>query len=408
MSILARYRGLLILIGALLGVMAGLHENALWQESATVISELFVNFLKLVSLPVIFLSIMSSLGNLGTFSSVKKMAGRVVFYTVLTTTLAALVALFVFMVVKPVPDLTKATLAKACEITAPTFRPLDCFKQFVPSNIFQAFLDNNVIGIVVLSFALGFAMLSLEEKQRVTLHQFFAALFAALLKMVEAVLYIMPLAVWAFAVLFVKEWQKDEFGLEQIGLYVLCILLANFIQGLVILPIFAKLKGLSPLRLFRGVTPALTLAFLSKSSSATLPTTLRCVQERLGFSKKLSSFTLPLCTTINMNGCAAFILGTLLFVIQSQGVSLSALDLVGMTVLAVIGAFGNAAVPMGCFFVASAFLAVLGMPLHLMGLILPAYALIDMVETALNVWSDVCVAAVMQKDYGDIDVEVAV
>lgn len=397
---MARFRGILILIGALLGIMAGMYAGPWAHEPATIISELFVNFLKLVSLPVIFLSIVSSLGNLGGFSSVKTVAGRVVFYTLLTTTLAALVALAMFLLIQPVSTHTTAELNQVCEVTTPAFSAMDCLRKFVPDNIFQAFLDGNVIGIVVLSFALGLAMLTLESSQRSTLHAFFSALFSAVLKMVEAVLCVMPLAVWAFAVLFVAEWKKG-FELEKIAFYIVCVVLANVVQGLVVLPLFLKAKGLSPITLLRGVVPALTLAFLSKSSSATLPTTLKCVQENLKFSRKLSSFSLPLCTTINMNGCAAFILISLLFVIQSQGVSLSALDMAGLTVLAVIGAFGNAAVPMGCYFVSTAFLAVMGMPLYLMGLIMPAYALIDMVETALNVWSDVCVAGAMEKDYGD-------
>lgn len=397
---MARYRGILILIGALLGIMAGMYAAPLAHGPATIISELFVNFLKLVSLPVIFLSIVSSLGNLGGFSSVKTLAGRVVFYTLLTTTLAALVALGMFLLLQPVPTYTQADLAHVCDVAKPTFSAMDCLRKFVPDNIFQAFLDGNVIGIVVFSFALGLAILTLETSQRTTLHTFFSAMFAAVLKLVEAVLWVMPVAVWAFAVLFVEEWKKG-FKLEKFALYIACVVLANVVQGLVVLPLFLKAKGLSPIKLLKGVVPALTLAFLSKSSSATLPTTLKCVQENLKFSKKLSSFSLPLCTTINMNGCAAFILISLLFVIQSQGIDLSPVDMAGLTVLAVVGAFGNAAVPMGCYFVSTAFLAVMGMPLYLMGLIMPAYALIDMVETALNVWSDVCVAGAMEKDYGD-------
>lgn len=398
MTFMARYRGLLILVGALLGLMAGFYDAPLFAPTAQTISELFVNFLKLVSLPVIFLSIVASLGNLGSFSAVKKLAGRTVFYTLLTTTLAALVALGLFLIINPVHTHVDPSKIEACAVATPAFSATACLKKFIPDNIFQAFLDGNVIGIVMLSFALGLAILTLPETQRQPLQSFFAALFAAVLKLVEGVLWVMPLAVWAFAMLFVLEWQNG-YELESVAFYVLCVLGANVVQGFVVLPLFAKARGLSPITLAKGVMPALALAFLSKSSSATLPTTLRCVQENLGFSKKLSQFSLPLCTTINMNGCAAFILVTLLFVSTSSGVTFSPMDLVGIVVLAVVGAFGNAAVPMGCFFVASAFLAVLDVPLYLMGLIMPVYALIDMVETALNVWSDVCVAGALEKDY---------
>tara|TARA_A100000171_G_C2136135_1_gene150387 strand:+ start:656 stop:1117 length:462 start_codon:yes stop_codon:yes gene_type:complete len=141
--------------------------------------------------------------------------------------------------------------------------------------------------------------------------------------------------------------------------------------------------------------PALSLDFFSKSSSAALPTTLRCADSHLGLHKKVIGFSFPLCATININGCASFILVTVLFVTGSQGFIFSPFELLGLTLLSIIGAFGNAAVPMGCFFVASAFLAIMGMPLHIMGLIVPVYALIDMLETAIKVWSDICITAVV-------------
>ena len=99
-----------------------------------------------------------------------------------------------------------------------------------------------------------------------------------------------------------------------------------------------------------------------------------------------------------MNGCAAFILITVLFVAASSGMQLSAFDLLAWVLLSTLAAVGNAGVPMGCFFLTSAFLSHLHLPLELMGLILPIYALIDMVETALNVWSDSCVTAVVDKE----------
>tara|TARA_A100000171_G_C2136375_1_gene150581 strand:+ start:2702 stop:3973 length:1272 start_codon:yes stop_codon:yes gene_type:complete len=408
---LLRKKEVLILIGALLGIGSGFLESSLLQNIADGFSKLFMNFLKLVSLPIIFLSIVSNLSGLGSLTEFKVLGRKVLNYALLTTFLAACVGLVFVLFIDP----ANTSLMKNQESTAASnLNLMDYLIQFIPDNFFKAFTTGNVIGIVVLSFALGLSILMLPLSQRESLHRAFDSLFSALLKMVEAVLYIMPFAVWAFIVLLMRDLDQDldniqpplhigpdiqvKLQLTDIALYLFCVVGANLVQAFLILPVFLKLKGIAPFQTAKAVFPALSLAFFSKSSSASLPTTLRCAEQNLGLSKRVTFFSLPLCSTINMNGCAAFILVTVLFVTGSQGVLFTPIELAGLTLLSIIGAFGNAAVPMGCFFVASAFLAIMGMPLHIMGLIVPVYALIDMLETAINVWSDVCITAVVDRD----------
>ena len=140
--------------------------------------------------------------------------------------------------------------------------------------------------------------------------------------------------------------------------------------------------------------PALSAAFFTKSSAAALPIAIRVSQERANISERVANFSLPLCTTINMNACAAFIYITVLFVSMSQGVTYSFVEMCLWVFLATLAAIGNAGVPMGCFFLSSAILASMNVPLYIMGVILPFYSLIDMLESAINVWSDACVTAV--------------
>nr|MCH9704038.1 cation:dicarboxylase symporter family transporter [Chlamydiota bacterium] len=118
----------------------------------------------------------------------------------------------------------------------------------------------------------------------------------------------------------------------------------------------------------------------------------------VGVSKKVSGFTLPLCSVVNMNACAAFILTTVLFVSQLYGMTFTPMQLIMWIFFATLAAIGNAGVPMGCFFLTSAFLVGMNVPLYMMGVILPFYALIDMLETALNVWSDAVVTTSIDKD----------
>ena len=145
--------------------------------------------------------------------------------------------------------------------------------------------------------------------------------------------------------------------------------------------------------------PAVLMALFTKSSAATLPVTIETAENRLGVQKHISRFVLPICTTINMNGCAAFILVTSLFVMQHGNTPISFATICLWILISVISAIGNAGVPMGCFFLTLSLLSGVGAPIELMGLILPIYAVIDMIETAENVWSDSCVCAMVDKDF---------
>jgi Na+/H+-dicarboxylate symporter len=185
---------------------------------------------------------------------------------------------------------------------------------------------------------------------------------------------------------------------QSIFYYTLAVLTANIVQGIIVLPILLKLKKISPWKLAKGMFPAINLAFFSKSSNATLPLALENAIDNVGISPKIANFTFPLCTTINMNGCAAFILITTLFVGTINGHIFNPTDYVLWIFIATLAAVGNAGVPMGCFFLSSAILSGMGIPLEVMGLILPLYSLIDMVETSLNVWSDSCVTAIVDKE----------
>ena len=150
--------------------------------------------------------------------------------------------------------------------------------------------------------------------------------------------------------------------------------------------------------------PAVLMALFTKSSAATLPVTMETAEQRLGISPKIARFVLPICTTINMNGCAAFILVTSLFVMQQGGMftlqsfNFSILPFFLLWLLiSVVSAVGNAGVPMGCYFLTLSLMSGIGAPVAVLGIILPIYTIIDMVETAENVWSDSCVAAIVNK-----------
>ena len=128
---------------------------------------------------------------------------------------------------------------------------------------------------------------------------------------------------------------------------------------------------------------------------------MNTVEKELKISPEISRFVLPLCTSLNMNGCAAFIFATVVYLLENHGLHLSVASMAMWVVIATIAAIGNAGVPMGCFFLSMSLLASMSVPITLMGLILPFYSLIDMLETALNVWSDSCVVKVVNESVMD-------
>lgn len=396
---------ILFAIAVVVGALSGYLHNEFIFQVAESVSQVFINLLKLVSLPIIFLSILSTASGMENIDQIKRLGQKVVKYTLLTTIAAATIALCLFILLDPVREVVSQELAMVSpqggnQAAHPSY--LSFFINIIPSNIVQPFYENNVIGVLFLAMLLSFSVVSLPTHHRSFLHSIFSALYSAVITITRWIVAVMPLAIWAFVALFMRDLQS---GLEvkSLALYLLCILGANSIQALIVLPMLLKLKGINPIQMARGMMPALSLAFFTKSSAAALPMAMRCAEENVGISRRVASFTLPLCTTINMNACAAFILVTVLFVSMSEGMTYTYPEMILWIFLSTIAAIGNAGVPMGCYFLASAFLAAMNVPLNILGVILPFYTLIDMLESAINVWSDSCVAAVVQREVSNED-----
>ena len=381
------------MLTVLLGLITGYFE--LFYGVADAASTLFINLLKLVSLPIIFLSIVSTTMGMESLEEFKTLGKKIVKYTLTTTLLAAAIALLLFLIIDPIRE-GAAVVDAAVPAVQGQIGYFSYLLSVIPSNIVEPFVQSNVIGVLFLAILFSLASLAVSDDQRRTLYQLFSSLYAVVMKVTSWIVKLMPLAIWAFVSLFVKDFQGLEF--QSIALYLTVVVAANLIQAAVVLPLFLKAKGIAPVATFRGMLPALSVAFFSKSSSAALPAAVSCAEENVGVSRKVAGFSFPLCTTINMNACAAFILTTVLFVSMSYGWTFTPVELVAWIFIATIAAIGNAGVPMGCYFISSAFLVAIGVPINMLGVILPFYSLIDMLESAINVWSDSCVTAMVDQE----------
>ena len=402
-----------LLLAVLLGIATGYSGVTLLLDTAQIFSDIFVRLLKLISMPICFLSITSTLSGMKDLNALRSIGGRVLRYTLLTTILATIVALGFYLWVNPGVNatqmLSKMTNQFGALPTAPAVVPLEnhhvhilkYFIEAIPTSVVQPFIEGNIFGVMFLALVISFAVIKLPDEPKHVLHQAFSSLFSAVMMMTRGLIVILPLAIWAFITLFcadlIKMGPEASFVMRSIGLYLACVVGANLVQAFVVLPLFLKYHGLSPWLVAKKMAPALGFAFWSNSSSATLPLAIECAETRLKIPPAIARFSLPLCTTINMNACAAFIMLTVMFVAHSHGMTFSAAQYIMWVFVATIAAVGNAGVPMGCYFLSSALVASLHLPLTLMAVILPFYSLIDMLETSINVWSDACVTAVTDK-----------
>lgn len=383
-----------VLLLSLMAVLVFVDDHIFILKISELIASTFTNLLKLLSLPLVFLSIVTTLGKIDNFIATKKILRKLVSYTLITTVMASTIALLAFLVIRPSKNII---LLEKTETVSDNFAYFEHIKNIVPSNFVQPFYENNVLGVFTLALLIGLGMLVLPQKERNIINGIFSSFLRLIMGIAKGIVRFIPLAMIAFFCLFVRDL-RSNFGMQEVGLYLLSLTVSNLSQALIILPLFLLSKGLSPFVVFKKMFPALIVAFFSKSSSAAMPTAIDCAVKDLRISKEIALFSFPLCTTINMNACAAFILTTVLFICESRGIHFTTFDLIAWVLISTLAAVGNAGVPMGCYFLTCSLLSTMNIPLSLMGIILPFYALIDMLESAINLWSDSCVTAMVYKD----------
>jgi Na+/H+-dicarboxylate symporter len=375
-----------------LGIASGLSDIAFLKEIGLLVSELFIKIFKCISLPIISLSIIVTLANYRTDSLMKNIWQRTIKYTFTTTFVAALISCILYLIIQPS---TVQVNLDHVDKSMNNLGYLSYLTNIIPTNLLSPFLEQQVMGVLLLSIVVGFAVRQIpEDDSRETITRFFRGAHGMFLVMTRWIIAIIPIGLFGFITSTVVQL-RTGMDIKGIGQYLLIIVLANLIQGFVILPLWLKMNKVKPFTAMRAMLPALSVAFFSKSSVGTLPVTMNTIENNLQVKPEISRFVLPLCTSINMNGCAAFIFATVIYLMQNHGLPVSLVTMGLWVFVATIAAIGNAGVPMGCFFLSVSLLSSMNVPITLMGVILPFYGLIDMLETALNVWSDACVTKVV-------------
>ena len=382
-----------LVVGAALGLLGLEWLNAVMDFVATVYTRLF----QLLAVPTIVLAVITTFATFGSKGS-GHIFGRTLIYTLLTTFAAAAVGALLYVVVAPSSLPEGSTIAVEAPMGAVGGASyVDHLISIIPNNIVKPFLEGNVLSLLLLAFAIGIGLSKLPESEnKAVVVKGLLGLQDLLFLLIRGLIWTLPLGIVAFSAQLSAQVSAGVIA-DSIGKYVLVVLGGNVIQFFVVLPLFLLARGLNPIHVLNKMMPAVLMALFTKSSAATLPVTMDTAENRLGVRKNIARFVLPICTTINMNGCAAFILVTSLFVMQNGGTPLTWTTILLWIIVSVVSAVGNAGVPMGCYFLTLSLMSGIGTPVAVLGIILPIYTIIDMVETAENVWSDSCVAAMVNK-----------
>ena len=396
----------LIWIGALVvGAILGLLGLSWLDEVMNFVATVYTRLFQLLAVPTIVLAVITTFATFGSKGS-GKIFGHTLTYTLLTTFAAAAVGAILYVLIAPgnlpVDAVVDANLKfasqESVDLQSPSTTYIDHIVSIIPNNIVKPFLDGNVLSLLLLAFAIGFGLSKLPESEnKAVVVKGLLGFQDLLFLLIRGLIWTLPLGIVAFAAQLSAQVSAGVVA-DSIGKYVLVVLGGNVIQFFIVLPLFLLARGLNPIHVLSKMTPAVLMALFTKSSAATLPVTMNTAENRLGIHKNVARFVLPICTTINMNGCAAFILVTSLFVMQQGGTPITLSTILLWILISVISAIGNAGVPMGCYFLTLSLMSGVGAPIAVLGIILPIYTIIDMVETAENVWSDSCVSAMVDKD----------
>jgi Na+/H+-dicarboxylate symporter len=389
------HSAILYLVMILLGIFSGLSDVGVLKNFGLLVSDIFIKIFRCISLPIVALSLIVTLSSYSADRAMSQVWKRAIMYTLGTTLVAAMVSCGLYLLIQPPNANVVVASLQAPAVSHTGYSQY--MMSLIPANIFSPFLEHQVMGVLLIGIVVGIAIRYIPEAApRLAVIHFFQGIHGLFLVITKWVVAILPLGLFGFITTTVVQL-RSGINISGIGKYLLVLVLANLIQGFIILPLWLRFNKIKPFETMRKMLPALSIAFFSKSSAGTLPVTMATAEKNLHIDSQVSRFILPLCTNINMNGCAAFIFVTVIYLMQNHGIPIT-FGMMGLwIVISTIAAIGNAGVPMGCFFLSASLLASMDVPITLLGIILPFYSIIDMIETSLNVWSDSCVAKVIHE-----------
>ncbi|MFH1844994.1 MAG: dicarboxylate/amino acid:cation symporter [bacterium] len=407
----------------LLALVCGVGAGLLWDQTDTwfggfrplsafeFLGTFFLRSLRMVIVPLLAGSIITGVSNIGSARSLGRLFSKTFGWYVTTSLLAILIGLLLVNLIQPgirngqpVGE-TLGLAAPPAELTAELGEHgagdlVEIVLRMVPENPVAAAAEGQMLPLIFFCLLYGIALALLPENLRQAQVPFWQTLFAVMMRITGWVIRLAPMGIFGLMASIVAHSGFEAF--VPLAKYAMTVFLALLFHAAITLPLLLKLVGkLPPLRHGRIMAPALLTAFSTRSSSATLPLTLRRVEKGAGVSNRVSSFVLPLGATVNMDGTALYECVAALFIAQAYGVGLGVMAQVIIVLTALLASIGAAGIPAAGLVMITIVLDAVGLPLEGVALILAVDPILDMCRTTVNVWSDSCGAVVIASSEGE-------
>ena len=407
---------ILIAMGVGVGLGALLQWLALPQDhlfNAVVLNgfidgggRIFIALLKMLVVPLVFVSLVCGAASLGDTGSVGRLGGKTIGLYLMTTAVAVSLAMLIALTTDPgLGGESASSMASASTFepkTAPSVK--DTFINVVPSNPIAAMADGKMLQVILFALLFGLA-LSKAGASGEKLRAFFSDLNDVMMRLISMIIALTPIGVFCLMTQLGATLGLAE--IAKVAMYFATIVIALLVHASLVYPLLLKtLTGLNPLVFLRKMREALLVAFSTSSSGATLPVTLRTVEHKLGVQNNVASFAVPLGATINMDGTAIMQGVATVFIAQFYGIDLGLSALLTVVLTATLASIGTAAVPGVGLITLTLVLDQVGLPVEGIALIIGVDRLLDMLRTAVNVTGDATVATIVASSEGQLDREV--
>ncbi|MCZ6804868.1 MAG: dicarboxylate/amino acid:cation symporter [Proteobacteria bacterium] len=374
---------------------------------------LFLNALKMLIVPLVLSSIICGIASMGSSKNLGRLGGKTIGFYMLSSLLAILIGLaFVNMLAPGIIDGKPAgsmlNLSSPAEVSAQLDRVeghgasdiANVFLRMVPTNIVKAAANGQMLGLIFFGLLFGYYMSRINGELKQTLDNFWQGIFQTMMAITMFVMKFAPIGVFGLVAKTIAATGFSAF--QPLLLFFITVLLALAFHAFITLAALLKFLGrVNPLRHYSVMAPAMLTAFSTASSSGTLPITLECVKKGAGVSDQTTSFVLPLGATINMDGTALYECVAAMFIAQAYGLDLNFTTQFTIVLVALLTSIGVAGIPAASLVAITVILGVIGLPLEGIGMLLVTDRILDMLRTAVNVFSDSCCAVIIAKTEGE-------
>ncbi|MBE6499712.1 MAG: dicarboxylate/amino acid:cation symporter [Methanobrevibacter thaueri] len=401
-----------MIIGMILGFITGLLLNFYLKDpfikDIILINNVFylggngfIKLMKMLVVPLVFFSIVVGVASISDIKKIGKIGGRTILIYLLTTGIAVTIALLIAGIIKPGEGLNMVAIVKTNITTNIT--ATDTVLSIIPDNPFNALANGDMLPVIIFGVIIGVILAKLREETKLV-NDFFTQSNTVMMEMTRIIMKFAPIGIFC---LMAKTFASLGFeGLIPLTKYVICVLIGLAIQAFVVYPsLLVILTRLNPIRFFKKFISVMFFAFSSSTSNATIPLNIEKLTE-LGVSREVSSFTIPLGATINMDGTAIMQGCAVMFASQAYGMDLGTSALLTVIFTAVMASIGTAGVPSVGLITLNMVFNSVGLPVEAIGIIMGIDHLLDMFRTAVNVTGDaICTIIVSFKNKAiDLDI----